>query len=587
MTDTWDLSPLFSSDTDPTIELNLQDAKTASYAFVNKWQDRTDYLENPAVLKQALDEYEYWAKNSGISGHAGYYFSLRLSQDQSNPTLKARDNQITDSAHAILNDISFFTLRLAKASPVKQAEFIAHPKLAPFKHFLETLFASAKYHLSEPEEKILVLKSQPAHANWIHMLSEFISTESRDNQTFENLLGQLKTTDKTARDQAASHINDILAKFAPIAEHELNSLLQNKKIDDQLRGFSRPDSSRHLSDDIDTVVVDTLIHSVTARFDIPRRFYELKTKLLGLPKLAYHERVIPYGDISGNYPFDQSVHLVQSVFSKLDQEIGSIFTKFVTSGAFDVYPRPGKRGSAFCTVDLIIKPTYILLNHTGKFDDVLTLAHECGHGVNNELMRIAQHALNFGTPLSTAEVASTFFEDFVLEELARQASDEKRLAIMVKKLDADIATIFRQIAFYNFETELHSTFRATGYLSHIQIGELFAKHTASYLGDFVSQDPGSLNWWIHVSHFRNFFYVYSYASGLLISKTLQAMVNRDPATIAQVKVFLSAGTSASPKDVFSQLGIDITDPSFWSVGLSQIDQLLTDALALAKQLGKI
>lgn len=587
MTDIWDLSPLFSSDTDPAIAQNLKSTKAATQAFVTKWQSNPEYLSKPEVLKTALDEYESWARNFGISGHAGFYFHLRLAQDQANVHLKARVNQITESSHALLNQIAFFTLRLAKIPPNIQTKFLSTPSLASYKHFLEQLFAQAKYQLSEPEEKILVLKSQPAHASWVRMTQEFLSQETRDGKTLSDLLGLLRGPDKPVRDQAAMHINDILKTQLPVAEHELNSILADKKIDDTLRGLPRPDSARHLSDDIDTQVVDTLIKAVTAKFSVPQRFYELKAKLLGLPKLAYHERAITYGNINIEYPFDQSVQLVQSVFTSLDPQIGNIFHQFATSGTFDVYPHVGKKDGAFCSVDLITKPTYILLNHTNKFEDVLTLAHESGHGVNNELMRPVQNALNFGTPLSTAEVASTFFEDFVLQKLAETADDETKLAIMVKKLDDDVSTIFRQIAFYNFETELHAEFRKQGYLSSQQIGELFQKHMMSYMGNFVEQSPGSTNWWVYVSHFRSFFYVYSYASGLLISKSLQNLVKASPKNISNVKEFLSAGQSASPKDIFAKLGVDISGSAFWDQGLHEIETLLDHTQVLAKKLKKL
>jgi oligoendopeptidase F len=219
--------------------------------------------------------------------------------------------------------------------------------------------------------------------------------------------------------------------------------------------------------------------------------------------------------------------------------------------------------------------------------DVLTLAHEMGHGINNELMRQRQNALNFGTPLSTAEVASTFMEDFVLEELLRGVDEETQLSIMMMKLNDDISSIFRQVAAYQFEQELHNTHRQKNYLDQTEIGQIFEKHMASYMGDAVEQSPGSQNWWVYWSHIRNFFYVYSYASGLLISKSLQAKVRQDHAFIMLVKEFLSAGLSAAPRHIFQQLDIDVSQNSFWELGLDQIQTLLDQTESLAKKLGKI
>jgi len=235
----------------------------------------------------------------------------------------------------------------------------------------------------------------------------------------------------------------------------------------------------------------------------------------------------------------------------------------------------------------VTQPSYILLNHTGKLHDVLTIAHELGHGINNELIRKKQHALYFGTPTSTAEVASTFLEDFVLEEILIETNEVERLAIMMQKLNDDVSSIFRQVACYRFEQELHSEFKKQGYLSKEDIGKLFQKHMASYMGSSVEQSPGSENWWIYWNHIRYFFYVYSYASGLLISKSLQNSVKREPAFIDRVKEFLSAGLSDSPQNIFSRLGIDIADNQFWNQGLDEIEKLLNETIHLAKKLGKI
>jgi len=178
-------------------------------------------------------------------------------------------------------------------------------------------------------------------------------------------------------------------------------------------------------------------------------------------------------------------------------------------------------------------------------------------------------------------------EDFVLEELKKNANDELKLALSMMRLNDEVSTIFRQIALYNFELELHKNVREKGYLSKDEVGALFQKHMISYMGQHVEQSKGSENWWVYWSHIRNFFYVYSYAMGLLISKYLQSKVKEDPEFIKEVKKFLSAGLSESPKDIFAKLGIDITKKSFWEKGLSEIETLLIDTEKLAKRLGKI
>jgi oligoendopeptidase F len=592
----WDLTPLFERDDDPRMERKRKMVERKSYEFINAWKDRSDYLEDPAILHQALDQYELWKRLYGSDGDEGYYFWLRTQQNQNDSKLKARFNKIEEFSKKIENDIQFFHLRIARIKPEAQPKFLEYGGLAKYRHFLERIFAESRFHLSEPEEKILNLKSATSYSNWTKMTSGFLSKEERAVVTeegvkkarpFSEIVGLMNSKSKRTRDSAVGAFNSVLEKHVEVAEAELNSVLQNKKIDDELRNTPRPDTLRHLADDIESEVVDTLISSVAARFDIPARYYALKARLLSVKRLAYHERNVEYGVVAKRYPYPQAANLVYTVMNKLDSQFGGIFAGFINNGQIDALPKKGKDSGAFCIHHLMTQPTYILLNHAGKLHDVLTIAHEFGHGINNELIREKQHALDFGTPTSTAEVASTFMEDFVLDEILHTADDELRLAIMMQKLNDDVSSIFRQIACYQFEQELHATFRAKGYLSKEEIGTLFRKHMAAYMGKAVEQSEGSENWWVYWSHIRYFFYVYSYASGLLISKSLQNSVKQDPAFIIKVKEFLSAGLSDSPKNIFLKLGIDITDKQFWNRGLEEIEKLLNETEALAKKLGKI
>ena len=231
-------------------------------------------------------------------------------------------------------------------------------------------------------------------------------------------------------------------------------------------------------------------------------------------------------------------------------------------------------------------PTYILLNHTEDLSSVKTLAHEVGHGINNELTRSKQREIYFGTATSTAEVASTFFEDFVFDEIIKDCTDEEKLILMMQKLGDEISTIVRQIAAYNFETELHAKYRKNKYLSKKDIGRIFKQNMKNYLGKSIDCSDCD-NWWIYWSHFRNRFYVYSYASGLLISKALQRKVRKDKNFIKEVKKFLAAGTSKKPEKIFSEMGIDIYSEEFWKEGLNEINDTLEKTILLAKKLGRI
>ena len=592
----WDLSPLLAGDEDPKIKEYRKVITAAHKTFVTKWKSREDYLNNPKILKEALDDYERLMREHGTCGAEGYYFRLRREKDKSNAIVKGKFQQMVDFSTALENELHFFIIRLGKVPKQQQQKFLKAPELKPYHHYLKCLFVNAQYMLSESEEKIMNLKSSVAHSNWVKMVSESISkeertvldeTEKKSVKNFSELTSLISSKNKKVRDEAASAIHEITSANSPIAEAEINAILQNKKIDDELRGMSRPDLARHISDDIDSAVVDALVASVTARFDIAKRFYILKAKLLGLPKLEYHERNVEYGSQEKKYNYEDALKLVHMVLSKLDPEFGAILEEYSKNGQIDVYPQKGKRDGAFCDHYLITQPTYILLNHTDKLRDVLTIAHEVGHGINNELIKIKQHSLYFDTPLATAEVASTFMEDFVLQELIREADDELRLSLLVAKLGDDVSTIIRQVACYKFEQELHAEYRKRSHLTKEEIGTIFQKNMAAYMGSAVEQSRGSENWWVYWSHIRRFFYVYSYASGLLISKALQREVKRNPKFIEKVKVFLSAGTSDSPQNIFKALGIDITKKTFWDEGLDEIEQTLKETEELARKLGKI
>ncbi len=592
----WDLTPLFPSDDSPEWDKARAELEAATNKFVAKWHDRSDYLTDAGVLREALDEFEAWAHNYGTSGGVGNYFGLRSTQEEDNQKVRAKVEQMDDLATRLANEIQFFGLRLSKIPSADQERLLSSADLDPYRHWLERLFAEGKYTLSEAEEKIVNLYSAPAFSHWVKMISSLLSKEEREVvgrggkkevKNISDIMGLFDDPSSVVRDSAAAAFNDILRKHVDPGVAELNAVLAVRKIGDELRHIPRPDLMRHLGDDIESEVVDSLIDTVSKNFDLPQKYYQLKVKILGLPKLKYHERGLSYGSLTKTYTYDEAVELVRKVLSGVDAEMLAIFEGFVANGQIDVYPRKGKMGGAFCSGGLLIYPSYILLNHTDRIRDVLTLAHEVGHGINNELIKKKHHALFYDTPTSTAEVASTFVEDIAYHHLTKEVNDEERLALLMMRLDDDVSTIFRQIACYKLEQELHSTFRQEGYLSKEKISEIFLKNMKAYMGEAVEQSSGAENWWLYWDHLRKFFYVYSYASGTLIAKALGRKVKTDPKFIEQVKEFLAAGTSASPKEIFAKLGINIADPTFWQEGIKDFEATLQEAEQLAKKLGKV
>src|SRR4030066_494500 len=353
----WDLNKLFKNDDDPRIEADRKTVEQKSYAFINKWKNRKDYLRDPAVLRKALDEYEAWKRTYGTDGNAGYYFWLRTQIDRNNPDLKARFNKIEEFSRKLENDIQFFHLRIAKIPKTLQPAFLKYSGLGKYRHFLERIFAESKYLLGENEEKILNLKSTTSYSNWVRMTSDFLSKEeapvlledgSSALKTLSEISSLTSSKDRKVRDIAASAFNRIMERHSDVAEVELNSILANKKVDDELRKVSRPDLLRHISDDIESDVVDALMMSVSSRFHISAKYYALKAKLLGMKKLRYHERNVEFGDIDMKYSYEKSVRLIYKVFNKLDTRYTDILTGYAKNSQFDVYPRKGKGSGAFC-----------------------------------------------------------------------------------------------------------------------------------------------------------------------------------------------------------------------------------------------
>ncbi len=579
----WNLKLLYSSQTDPQIQKDIDISTKNVQTFVKKWKTNKEYTKDPATLEKALHESEKLSATTGICDKPIYYFMMLNELDQTNPAVKARLNQITDIYTKLVNDIQFFDLNISKIPKSRQKKFLEYSGLKPYRHLLEQSFLSSKYILSDKEEKIFNLTSKTSHSNWVDMLTELLSKQKmivldeklkKVEITYNEVNKYLDSQNKKIRDYAAKEQNRVNSRYVEIAEFEINSVLEDKKVSDDYRKIPRPDLTRHIADDIESEVVDTLIQTVTENFDITRAYYKRKAELMGVKKLAYYERNVPLPGASMKYEYPEAMAFVKKTFKNLDTEFETIVETFVKNGQYDVYPANGKSGGAFCTSINRNLPTYILLNFKNQLEDILTIAHESGHGIHTELAK-KQDALNDGYPTSLAEIASTFFEDFVLTEVLKDTKDEKVMqAILDKKIHDDTASIFRQVAFYNFEKELHNDFREKGFLTKEYISDLFCKHMKAYLGNAVAEDESMRNGWIYVSHFRRFFYVYSYASGLLISKALQKMVKSDKKNIVYVKRFMESGSTQSPRELFKDIGIDITKKEFWLNGIDEIKALL-------------
>ena len=568
----WNLGLLYSSKKDPRIEKDLQEIQLAVENFEKKYKNDKAYLSDENALFEALTEYE---KMEGMpqGSKAIMYFHYLSDLDGSDQEVTAKLSMLQQLYAKISNKILFFGLSLGAISPEMQKKFLESDKLSHFNYWLKTLFDEAKYQLSEPEEKILNLKSLTSHSLWVDGQDRLLNAQTVNfkGKKIPVAEAHMKISDLAKTDRHALHkaLMEAQKNISAFAESEINAVVLDKKIDDELRGFTEPYSATILGYENDEQAIINFVNTVTKHFPISHRFYALKAKLLKMPKLTYADRAAKIGKTTTKYDFEKSVDVVSRAFRAVDPEFESIFKKFVANGQIDVYSKKGKTGGAYCSSSVGL-PTYVLLNHVDSVNSVMTLGHEMGHAINSELSK-SQSPLYEGYTTSVAEVASTLFENFVFDEIFETLSEKEKVVALHDRIQDDIQTIFRQIACFNFETELHRTIRAKGSLSKEEIGKLLNKHMSAYLGPKFKMTDLDGYFFVSWSHLRRFFYVYSYGYGQLISKALYKKYKENNGYVYEIKKFLSAGGSKSPENIFKEIGIDTTKPEFFIAGLKSIE----------------
>lgn len=577
----WNLALLYSSIDDPKIESDMRKMESAYEAFAKKYKGK-EYLKDKNSLLLSLNDYEKLA----LLRSPLYYFYFLLDLDTANKKANALKNNYFQRFVKTSNKLIFYTLSLADFDEKKQREILADPKFSKYKYFFERIFISKKHKLSEPEEKIMNLKSQTSRNLWVDGGEKLLNGKEihYKKNTYSvgeavNRIRELPQKDRYALDDK---ILETLKDCSYFSEQELNAIVIDKKINDELRGFKEPYSSTVLNYENEEESVVNLVSQVTKAFPISHRFYALKRKVMKLPKLRYCDKGVAVGNITKKIPFEEAVSIITKSFASVDSDFADIFQNYLKNGQIDVYPKKGKTGGAYCSSD-VSRPTFVLSNYTEGFDSVMTLAHEMGHSIHAEYSQRHQPPMYADHTISVAEVASTLFENFAFEEmLGRLNNKEKALALFNRVYD-DIGTIFRQIACFNFELEMHKTIREKGNLSKEELAKMMNKHMLAYLGPNFKLREEDGYFFVYWSHIRNFFYVYSYAYGQLISKVLYKKYKEDPSFIKNIKAFLSSGESMSPEDIFKKCGLDTRDPKFFEEGLKSIEEDIKNLEKLLKK----
>ncbi len=569
----WDLSVLYKSVDDPKLVGDIQNAEKAYSLFAKKYQSSKKYITNESALLKALIEYEKLLRRGIYKPYL--YLNYLQDLDSKDDKARAKFNLVSQELNKISNKILFFDLNLSKIDKKFQQKLLVSKKFAHFSYFLKNIFDASKFMLSEPEEKILSLKHITSSRMWVESTEKILNkmTVLHKGKVIPlseagSLIHQLPTQDerKTLHKKLMAEI----AKASDVAESEINAIVTDKKIEDELRGYKEAVDETILRYQNDKKSVLNLIQSVTDSFKVSQRFFKVKAKMMKKDHLYYSDRGAGVGKTNKKISFSESYETLQTIFSSVHPEFRNILDRMVLSGQVDVNPKVGKRSGAYCN-HYTNTPTMVLLNHTDDFKSLMTFAHEMGHAIHSELSKTLS-PLYTNYSMSTAEVASTLFELFTFYHQLEKMTEKEKIIALHDKIHDDVQTIFRQIACFNFEIELHNTIRKNGNMSKEEISMLMNKHMSSYLGPIFKLEEEDGLFFVSWPHIRSFFYVYSYAFGQLTSKALYKKYSEDKSYIEKIISFLSLGGRVSPEDIFKSIGVDLKNPDFFKKGIESINE---------------
>ncbi len=580
----WDLTLLYKSISDPQIDADVQAIEKACADFSKKYSKNNTYTTDKVLLLKALKDYE---KTLAIVGSSKPYSypALMRDVDSANTKAQAKMNQVLNEVTKSMNNMVFFPLALGKIDTSIQKSVNADSNFKKYNYFLNSLWKKAKYQLSEDVEKVLALKSMPAHQMWVDTQAKLLSLQTIPYKKKQITLSMASVLipELPKQERIALHklVRAKLKEISFLAEAELNAIVADKKISDDLRGLTKPYSATILEFQNDEKTIESLVKAVTNNFPIAHRYLKLRAKVLGYKKLHPTDMGVPIGKIKSKFTYEKSVAIIRNTLSKISPQYEQIFNDFVTDGRIDVYSKKGKRDGGYCWSGYNI-PTYILLNWSESMRSITTLGHEMGHAIHGELSK-TQPILYKSHTTSVAEVASTLFENFIFDEVIKELPEKEKIIAIFDRISDAVNTIFPQVALFNFETELHNNINSTGAMSAKDMAILMNKHMSAYTGNICEFEEDDGYKFVRWSHIRYFFYTSSYAFGQLVSTALYNKYKQDPAYIEKINQFMKAGESDTPENIFKAIGIDTTKPEFFVDALKSIEQ---DIIELEKMVEK-
>lgn len=584
----WDLAPLLPAPGDDGLSALLDQADTLTEQLAASRGRLTEFdAADLADFMRGLAEVQ------DLIGRAGSYVGLDFATDTTDPARGARMQRVEERATQISTKLLFFELEWAALSDERVERLLADERLAFARHHLQSERRYRPHLLTEPEEVILTEKSVTGRSAWQRLFEEQVSTIEVQldgaTGTLEAALAQLHAPDRDVRRAAADAVTAGLEPGLRTRAFVLNTLLSDKATDDRLRHYESWISNRNLSNEASDESVQALVDAVQRRYGIPQRWYALKARLLRLDRLADYDRLASVADTDAEVGWREAKDLVLDAYSSFSGELADDARRFFDGAWIDAAARPGKRPGAFCAYTVPSHHPYVLLNWTSRRRDVLTLAHELGHGLHAYLAR-AQGVYHQSTPLTLAETASVFGETVTFGRLLGEVTDpQERLALLASNLEDQIATVFRQIAMNRFEHAIHNARRDEGELSIEHIGELWASTQRDMLGESVEITEGYRTWWSYIPHFIGTpGYVYAYAYGQLLALSVYAQYEtRGADFVPQYLDLLRAGGSMSPQELGKLVDVDLADPGFWDRGLDIIERRLDETTAAAEAAGRL
>lgn len=583
----WDLSDLYPSRDDARIGADLDRAR-ALVDELNALQgtlvgQRADAAALGATLDRAIGLYEQAAD---ILGGLGAYAFLAASTARDDAAAQGFEATQREKMTAIATPTIWLTLEINQLEEAEvEAALAAHAGAARWRPWLRRVRAMKPHELSQDLETFIA-EHGPIAAQWPRLFDETLAAlrvrAGKDELTLSEALNRLSDPKPARRRAAAEGLSGALEACAPTMAMVLNTVAADKALEDRWRGFKRPADSRHLGNEVDGEAVDAMAEAVAAAYpQLSHRYYALKARAMGRTALDHWDRNAPLETRAPRgFDWGQGRDLVLESFSDLGGDFAERAQWFFDKPWIDGRARPGKQSGAYAHPVTADRHPYVFLNWMGERRDVLTLAHELGHGVHQTLAA-GQGSLLADTPLTLAETASIFAEGLTFDRLLATAPKAEQKGLLAGRIEDGLNTVVRQIAFHRFETRFHDE-RANGEVPRERINEIWLEEMGSSLGPAVTLNPGYEHWWAYVSHFvHSPFYVYAYAFGDLLVAALMETRARDPQGFTPLyRDLLSGGGARTYVEALAPFGLNPRDPAFWTIGTRRLERLVDQFEAL-------